>query len=110
MSFNNEQNIRGQSVPNIEKGYSGELAVLGKLAYFMEYFDGEKLEEQDIKIIIPLENPCELPSYKEGYSRAVALVRQGFTKSNYIDFLKNMRKRLKDKLEIIAETKNKGHR
>lgn len=83
-----------------EKGFGGHLSTLGKLAYFKEYFDNEQLEEEIIKIIAPIENPKEQKSFKSGYEMAIALVNGGFGKKEYADFLKNMNKTLKEKLEL----------
>ena len=99
---------RGQAVPREEKGYSGKLSTIGKLTYFTEYFEGITIEDKDIQSIIPIENPRESKSFKEGYKRGMTLVEQGFTKENYHNFLTSLRTKPKKVIEEIH--KNKRHR
>lgn len=109
MAYKNKESSRGQTVPIEEKGYSGELSTLGKLSYFSEYFDKVFIENSNIKRIVPIENPRESKSFKEGYQRAKALVERGFTQEHYHIFLESLRIKPKDLIEEIYESK-KVHR
>lgn len=93
-----------------EKGYSGELSTLGKITYFTEYFYGIQLTEQDIKKVVPLDNPKDNPSFKEGYQRAMFLVKQGFTKDDYKKYLENINKEIKPKVDNIQIISSIKHR
>lgn len=88
-----------------EKGCCGELNTLGKIAYFIEAFYGIKLEDEDIKEALPVENPTQTRSYKNGYNMGKILVENGFTKEHCIAFYQNMRAKLKTKFDLIETTK-----
>lgn len=98
------------TVAQLEKGYSGELATIGKLAYFTEHFDGLKIEEQDIETVIPVEKPTKTSSFKSGYERGMYLVKHGFTEEHYHSFLENLRKGAKEKVEKMEISKKIGYR
>ena len=91
-----------------EKGYGGLLFILGKLEFFERYFYNNKLEL--VNTLVPIENPKETKSYIEGKKMAISLIKQGFTKENYSDFLKNLNKNVKRKLEESDDYENIRHR
>lgn len=82
-----------------EKGYGGKLSLLGKLTYFCEWFEDVKITEEDIMSLVPLEKPMDTLSFKDGYNRAVALVKNGFAENDYYVFLNSLRH--KEMLELI---------
>lgn len=88
-----------------EKGCSGELNTIGKIAYFMEIFYGIKLDDKDIKRVLPLEEPTKTISFQSGYKAGKVLVDNGFTKEHYLEFYKNLRVRLKEKLDATEFSK-----
>ena len=93
-----------------EKGYGGELATLGKIACFLEKIYNLELTEEDIKHIIPLENPTMEESFKEGYKYGLALIANGFNQKNFKDFLEKQSKNTKNKLEKIQIINSAKHR
>lgn len=93
-----------------EKGYSGELSTIGKIVYFTEHFYGMQITEEDIKKVIPLDNPKDNKSFKEGYQRAIILVKQGFTKEDYKKYLENINRDIKPKVDNIEVIRSIKHR
>lgn len=88
-----------------EKGYSAYLSTIGKIACFAEVFYGIKLNDNDIKEIIPIEEPTKTQSFQDGYDRGKALVDNGFSKEHYLEFYKNIRAKLKEKLDAAEFSK-----
>lgn len=86
-----------------EKGFGGDLSTLGKLAYFKEVFENEGLQDEFINNILPLDNVKEQKSFKSGYEMAIALVKNGFSEEDYIEFLKNIRKQLQSKINLAEK-------
>ncbi len=88
-----------------EKGCCGELNTIGKIAYFIETFYGIKLEDKDIREVLPVAEPTKTISFQSGYKNGKALVDNGFTKEHYLEFYKNTRTKIKEKLDSIEITK-----
>ena len=88
-----------------EKGCSGELHTLGKIAYFIEAFYGITFKDEDIKEVLPVEKPTQTRSYQNGYNMGKVLVENGFTKEHCITFYQNMKAKLKAKFDLIEPTK-----
>ena len=86
-----KQNIEKQSKNNMmrqeEKGCSAELNIRGRKAFFEEYFDNIKLEDQIIPSVGPIEDPRITESFKNGYQRGKLLVKNGFDNDKYQLFL-----------------------
>ena len=85
-----------------EKGYTGQLTELGRISYFIEYFDMIKLEEQNLPQVGPFENPSEKASFKYGYEMGKILVKSGFSEENYHKLLQDF--------EIKYQINNANHR
>lgn len=70
--------------------------ILGKIAYFDEYFKGSFLDGQSILLEEIKSNERLNGYFNEGYKRAQTLVNNGFTRENYLEFLKDIKKRYGD--------------
>ena len=55
----------------------------GRKAYFEEYFNGIKLENQIIPAIRPITDPRTAYNFKEGYKRGKFLVEKGVVPEEY---------------------------
>lgn len=93
-----------------EKGYSGYLITLGKIDYFETILYNKKLDNTIINQIVPIENPREKQSFIEGQKIAKKLLDIGFTKAQYAEFLKDLNRRIKAKLEKTTFFQSIGHR
>ena len=70
-------------IPADEKEYGSKLNEAGRKAYFEEYFNGIKVENQEIGSIGPFADPRTTVSFKEGYARGEFLVKVGVVPSQY---------------------------
>ena len=93
-----------------EQGYSGYLITLGKIDYFEEKFYNEKLSDDVIKSMIPLDNPRKTKSFIYGRKMAIALEKQGFSEKEYSTFLKNLNKSFFRKIEKTEFNETIKHR
>lgn len=82
-----EQTTRNKTLTHEEKGYSGELNLRGKKAYFESYFNGTELQDQVIPEVGPFADPRTTGSFILGYQRGKMLVEQGFNYKQYQVFL-----------------------
>jgi len=105
-SYNNKlkPNTKAHRLIVEEKGYSGELSTLGKIDIFEQHFYNKKLNDSIINRVAKIDNPRKSKSFKEGQIKAISLIKQGFGLEEYAIFLKNINKKLKEKL---VETQNK---
>lgn len=71
------------SVPFKERSVSGKLNLLGREAYFEEYFNGIKVENQVFPKIGEFDNPEKTISFQTGYERGKFLVEQGIVPDKY---------------------------
>lgn len=78
-----EKASTSNSVPFKERSVSGKLNLLGREAYFEEYFNGVKVENQVFPKIGEFDNPSETVSFKMGYERGIFLVEQGIVPDKY---------------------------
>lgn len=69
--------------PHNESNYASKLNMLGREAYFIEYFDGIKLEDQTIEKVGPFEDPRKTVNFSKGYQRGAFLVEQGIVPEKY---------------------------
>ncbi len=82
IKFNKE--IKNASViPTEEKPYGSMLNEAGRKAYFEEYFNGVKVENQEIGSIGPFTDPRTTFSFKTGYKRGEFLVKVGIVPEKY---------------------------
>lgn len=84
---NIKEQARINSLTQEEKGYSSKLNHMGRIAFFKEYFEGKKLEEQQIPSIGPFDNPKKMTSFQNGYQRAALLVNNGFSYEDYKKYI-----------------------
>ena len=79
-----DEEIRKASiVPADEKAYGSMLNEAGRKAYFEEYFNGVKVENQEIGAIGPFADPRTTVSFKTGYQRGEFLVKFGVVPEKY---------------------------
>ncbi len=64
-------------IPKEETIYGVKLNSMGRTAYYDEYYNGIKLENQVFPKVGPFEDPTKTVSFREGYKRAELLVRNG---------------------------------
>ena len=64
-------------IPKEELPYGSKLNMMGRQAYFEEYFSGVKLENQVFPKVGPFIDPTKTKSFNEGYIRGEVLVRTG---------------------------------
>lgn len=78
-----EEIRKASEVPSDEKTWGSMLNEAGRKAYFEEYFNGVKVENQEIGSIGPFANPRTTVSFKNGYARGEFLVKVGIVPSQY---------------------------
>ena len=73
-----EENIKRMAAkpktPAAEVPYSSDLTEMGKRAYFEEYYNGIKLENQIFPKVGKFDDPRETECFKRGYSRGSEMV------------------------------------
>jgi len=72
-----------KDVPHKERQYGSELNMKGREAYFREYFEGVKLENQILEPIGPFTDIRETLSFRQGYQKGAFLVEQGIIPEEY---------------------------
>ena len=82
LSFNKEIE-KASVVPVDEKVWGSMLNEVGRKAYFEEYFNGVKVENQEIGSVGPFADPRTTVSFKNGYARGEFLVKVGVVPSQY---------------------------
>lgn len=68
---------KAKFAPTEERLYGTKLNMMGRNAYFEEYFFGVKLENQVFPKVGDFDDPTKTVSFKLGYERAEVLVRTG---------------------------------
>lgn len=66
-----------------ERAFAGEIHMMGRKAYFDEYFYGIPLDNQELKQIQGIEDVRETKSFKEGYARGAFLASVGNVPEEY---------------------------
>lgn len=69
--------------PIEERNWASELHMAGRKAYYEEYFNGIKLEDQIIPAISSFSDPRTTHNFIEGYKRGKFLVEQGIIPEDY---------------------------
>lgn len=80
-------------IPASERMFGKELNNAGRKAYFDEYFNGVKVENQEISPIGPFVDPRTTVSFKNGYQRGDFLVKSGIIPEEYQNIANNNRAR-----------------
>lgn len=89
-----EEELRKASiVPADEKAFGSMLNEAGRKAYFEEYFNGVKVENQEIGAIGPFADPRKTVSFKTGYQRGEFLVKVGIVPEKYTSIEDNSKTR-----------------
>lgn len=78
-----EEIRKASEIPADEKAWGSMLNEAGRKAYFEEYFNGVKVENQEIGAIGPFADPRTTVSFKNGYQRGEFLVRVGIVPGEY---------------------------
>lgn len=84
-----EQN--NKNVARNEKSYASDLHMAGRKAYYVEYFHGIKLEDQELPQIGPFEIITDTHHFKEGYKRGAFLVENNIIPEEYQEISKKHR-------------------
>lgn len=71
------------SIPSSEKEYGSKLNILGREAFFDEYFGNVKLENQIFAPVGEYLDPRLTVSFKKGYERGKVLAENGFVPDRY---------------------------
>lgn len=66
-----------------ERTFASEINMMGRKAYFDEYFYNIPVENQNLKEIPGIPNVTETFSFKQGYQRGSELVRLGNVPEEY---------------------------
>lgn len=75
MSFENRlQKEEAKKTPADERPHAPRLSEMGKMAYFEEYYNGIKLENQVFPKIGIFDDPRETTCFKRGYARGAEMV------------------------------------
>ena len=69
--------------PNAEKPYASTLNKMGRNAYYKEYFEEIKLENQILPAVGPFDDPSETFCFKQGYKRGEELLNAGVIPEEY---------------------------
>ena len=80
-------------IPAAERLFGQKLNEAGKNAFFEEYFNGIKLENQEIASIGPFADPRTTKSFKTGYQRGPVLVNAGLVPEKYQNIEDNKKTR-----------------
>lgn len=83
---NFEKRLEKQASRNLsgaERTFASEINMIGRKAYFDEYFYGIPVENQDLKEIPGIPNITETFSFKQGYQRGSELVKAGNVPEEY---------------------------
>ena len=86
-----EQNIKNGS--SEERKYASDLNMLGRKAYFEEYFKGIKLEDQYFDSLGEITNPKETYHFRRGYERGKFLVENNVIPLEYKNINENKKHR-----------------
>ena len=79
-----DEEIRKASVvPADEKAFGSMLNKAGREAYYMEYFHGVKVGDQEIEKIGIFNDPRTTVSFKMGYEKGKLLVEKGVVPPEY---------------------------
>lgn len=81
-----EEKLAKQARRNLsgpERTFASEINMMGRIAYFDEYFYGIPVENQNLKEIPGIPNITETYSFKQGYQRGSELVKAGNVPEEY---------------------------
>ena len=84
---------KAAEIPASERLFGQKLNEAGKKAYFEEYFNGIKLENQEIASIGPFADPRTTTSFQTGYQRGSFLVNAGIIPEKYQNMEDNKKTR-----------------
>ena len=85
--------VSERQISPAETTYGRKLNEAGRNAYFEEYFNGVKLENQIIEPIGPFADPKTTKSFQTGYERGPILINMGLIPEKYQTIENNKRAR-----------------
>lgn len=93
----------------IEKGYSGHLSAIGKIACFEFNFHNITITDDHIEMFLPIKQPTKTISFIEGYTRAEEMFHLGFNIEQYKTFLEKINPRIKSTIDKILDNAIKSN-
>ena len=94
MRFDEEiRRISERQTSPAERIHGRKLNEAGRNAYFEEYFNGVKLENQIIEPIGPFDDPRTTKSFQIGYERGPLLINMGLIPEKYQTIQNNKKAR-----------------